>query len=495
MDFDISFTPSHNINKRLRFCLDIYQATAKPAGLGVFSLSCIFFILSFSRPLLASEQPHPELESLIKNIQKWDQEFKELSSSVYDHYQQKKPAKKLQDIRELERQVKRLTAKNDHFNAIRLIKGNQQAIENTIDAASVFYFLSLLLQHNEWQTALTVHQAITAYGDNFSISKAGFIFANYFFEKQQWQKTLQNLNGDFSNLTSDNAHYALLMKGASLQRLKNHRKAIQYYQQIPPTSPFYAHAQLNIAIAYIRQGWWSDARLVINALTSPATSSNSTPAPFAVSENLVNRSYVVLAYALFQQEYFRDSREVFRNVALDSPYLNRALLGIGLTSSSQEDFLGALNAFSLLKEKNSKDLTVDEAYLLQAFIYEKLNQHVTATAMYTEAIDYYQSRIEQIKTALINNNQQILLKNNGIVFTEHFPNYFLNNLAEVNYLSSKVDEQLLQNKVQTLQKKYAALHHRLIRYLLDQRLSYLNNYLNQSRYGLARLYDQSLLKN
>lgn len=432
-----------------------------------------------------------------RDIQALDQAFKNLSSAIYQHYNKKPKAKKIDNIQELQKNVKALEAKQDSFNAILLIKANKNTIENAIDEPAALYFISTLLKHNEWKTANTLYQQIKDYGDNFSTTNASFRFTRYFFAKRQWQQALQSFNGSFEDLAIEDNHYALLIHGISLQKLKIHRKAVKYYQRIPATSKLYAHAQLNTAIAYIRQGWWSDARLIINALVTANAKPASTPAPATPSDDMINRSHLVLGYALFQQEYYRDSREVFRNITLDSPYTNQALLGIGLTSSSQEDYIGALNAFSLLKNKTTKDLAVDEAYLLQPYIYEKMNQGVTASGLYSEAIEYYQTRITNLKAKAALKNigkQQVILQNNGITFTEQFPNYFLSNLSETNYLTTMVNEPHLKQQAIALQKRYQDMHQRMIQHLFENRLSHLNSYLNQSRYGLARLYDNSLLK-
>jgi hypothetical protein len=45
--------------------------------------------------------------------------------------------------------------------------------------------------------------------------------------------------------------------------------------------------------------------------------------------------------------------------------------------------------------------------------------------------------------------------------------------------------------INILNKKYDALGEKIINSLLNKRLLRLNNYMNQSRYGMARLIDSS----
>ena len=434
-----------------------------------------------------------------------DQAFRDLGSATYEFYNKNPTSKEIDNIHRLEKSVRQLVANEDIFNAIRLIKANQNTIEKAINDQAVQYFIKLLLKHNAWKSANTLYQQIKTNGDNFSSANTSLLFTRYFFERQLWKQANQSFNGRYEDLAVEDAHYALLIRGVSLQKLKRHRQAIEYYQRIPASSSYYSHAQLNIAIAYIRQGWWSDARLIILENTVSATHSNG----------ISDRAQLVLAYALFQQEYFRDSREVFRNIPLSSPYKIQALLGIGLTSSSQEDYIGALNAFSQLQKmspenvnlNDSTHLEIDESWLLEAYVYEKMNQGITASTLYSEAIKYYQSRVNTLNTHIQNKQSetsatlsatlkettftyhkgyQTLLQESSKNIHENIPKYFLNNFAEINQLAIKVDEPYLKQQMLNLQQRYYYMNQQLILQSLEERRVYLNSYLNQSKFGLAR---------
>ena len=296
----------------------------------------------------------------------------------------------------------------------------------------------------------------------------------------------------------ENANYARLMIGTILQHQKKHRAAVTYYKQIGKTSKYYPSAVLNTAVAYIRQDWWTDAHIIINDLLNNPDSH--------VNDLMVDRLNLVLGYALLRKEYFRNSREVFRNVGLNSPYANKALLGIALTAANQEDFIGSLNAITLLKEKKSTDLTVDEAYLLLPYTYGKLKQYLTASSAYTDAIKYYQNRIAELQAiiqsgdglpalvAISNNGHDLSIKNNTFDYSARYPQSFFRNYTMLGtFQPFMADMHKLSAVYNKLLSEYQATLKTISLQLLDKRIEYLQSYLNQSRYGLARLYDSSLI--
>jgi hypothetical protein len=255
-----------------------------------------------------------------------------------------------------------------------------------------------------------------------------------------------------------------------------------------------------MAIANIRQGWWTDGHILIEQALAQSESKQQ--------EESLNRLYLTLGYSFLNQEYYRHSRNAFRKVGLRSTYTNKALLGLSLTAANQEDFIGALNAAKILKQQTTYALPVDEAYLLIPYYYEKLQQHTTATSGYTEAVTYYQKRISKIKT-LINSpidvshylvkNQQttsILIENNPINFSQDYPEFILENYIKLHryppYLAILDNEELNEEFTQ-LRDTYENLIKNMIHTILKQRIQHLNSYMDQSRFGLARLYDNNLV--
>ena len=454
------------------------------------ALSLLFISLIISHSALADQL------KIITRIQKLENSYKTLSTEFYADVKSYSISSKKEftDIDELLLTVNKLNDSNQSISAIQLIYFNIQTVMENIDTKAVFQIVELLLDKNEWKLANTLFKKIKDEGDKSLLATIQFKFAIYHAQRNEWAQVNKLLDGFIAELSDENAAYALLLNGSALQHLKKHRQAVENYKKVKPTSQYYSYAQLNTAIANIRQGWWTDAQTKIKDLIVQYNKTNE--------DELTNRLYLVLGYALLQREYYRDARESFRNIGLESRYTNRALLGIGLTATSQGDFVGGLNALTILKNKKTSDLSVDESYLLVPYVYEKLQQELTVTTTYTEAMNYYQRRtanLENISNSrsdfnklLFNpNTSSFIIENNNFDYTNRYPDSFIKNYKRLVEFKSVSKSKKLQGKINKLIKRFDMTYQQVVADLANQRIEYLKSYLNQSRYGLARLYDNT----
>jgi len=446
--------------------------------------------------LIISQPVFSDQEKIKDQIQKLEVSYKSLSSVFYKDVKSYsiESLNEISDIDELLRNVNKLNDSNQSIAAIQLIYFNIQTVKENLDTKAVFKIVELLLDKNEWNLANSLFKEIKNEGDKSLLNTVQFIFAKYHAQRNEWPQVHKLLKGIITELSEENAAYALLLNGSALQHLKMHRQAVENYKKVKPTSQYYSYAQLNTAIANIRQGWWTDAQTKIHDLIAQYNKTNE--------DELTNRLYLVLGYALLQREYYRDARDAFRHIGLESRYTNRALLGIGLTATSQGDFVGGLNALTILKNKKTSDLSVDESYLLVPYVYEKLQQELTVTTTYTEAMNYYQRRssnLEKISSKhadfkkLIYNPEtsSFIVENNNFDYKNRYPESFINNYKRLNEFKTVVKNKNIKNKIDNLIKRFDNTYQQVIADLANQRNEYLKSYLNQSRYGLARLYDNT----
>lgn len=405
---------------------------------------------------------------------------------------------KVKSLTKLSLQLESLKQQDNQITGICLIQYNISLIRQNIDNKKIFYIFRYLLENNDFVLANSLFSTAKKEGDKSLISNISYTFARYYAKRREWKKVSQTASGIYSDLAFEDANYARLITGIALQKIKSHRKAVSIYLKIPIKSRYYPAAQLNIATAYLRQDWWTDAQIKINGLLKNKK--------IHLSKEMVNRLYLVSGYSLLRKEYYRDAREAFRNVEVNSMYSNRALLGIALTATSQEDFISGLNAINILKSKKTHDLSTDESYLLLPYIYEKLNQNMTASASYTEALNYYKQKIDTVRkidvtktsaikaSEIINNNYKLIIDDTSIDFTEDYPPSFLGNskiISEISKHINYIKNPALTNKFNHLEGKYNILLAEMIKSLLARYSIRLNNYMNQSRFGIARLFDSS----
>jgi len=433
-------------------------------------------------------------------IQNLEHDFQKVTNNIYTVLSKKlnQCNSRTLSLKRLNIQLQKLTKQNKNVIGICLIQNHLTLIEKNIDSKEVFPIFQFLLNNNNFILANKLYAKVKNEGDKSLLSNYSFIYARYYLKRKKWNKVLFYIKGSYNDLTSQDANFARLITGIALQKTKKHRQAVKNYLKIPSQSKYYPEARLNIATAYIRQDWWTDAHIEINKIIKSKE--------IKKNKEMTNRLYLVLGYSLLRKEFYRDSREAFRNIEVDSIYFNKALLGIALTATNQEDYVGALNALTILKSKKSYDLSVDESHLLLPYTYEKLNQNMTASASYTDAQKYYQERIKNIRLLInkkqyktsakkiIKDNHYINLEKNIVDFSKYHPVSFLKNITQLDDLSdyvSYIKNKDLIRQHKTLVAKHNKLFSTMLDHIMDKRLAYLNSYMNQARFGLARLFDNS----
>jgi hypothetical protein len=460
---------------------------------GLYSIvTCLFIFTSLTA--IADIQKNvattdTELESL-------DDRLHQFSTHFYPKLVRFDKYKKISTIDSLAQTIDHYRSQNQPIQAAASVINNLAIVEKYIDSTPIINISGLLLETNDWNTASQLYKKVKAQGDKSLVSNVSLSFAKYYFSRNQWKKTIDIVESIRSDLPPEDYHNALLMHGISLQRLQKHRAALTQYAKIPTTSRYYAAARLNMAVANIRQDWWTDAHIIINDLINDRNHISN--------DALTDRLYTVLGYSLLQQQYFRNSRDAFRNVSLDGPYTNKALLGIGLSAAYQEDYIGALNAIRILKDKKSHDLPVDEANLLMPYFYERLQQQTTASAGYVEAIKYYETRTSSIKKAMqidstfirkqltIGSSSTVAINDEVVDLGEKLPEFFFENIRLLALFQAHVDRMgdvTLLREYNALNNEYNKVIQKVTQIILDEKSSYLTHYMNQSRYGLARMQD------
>lgn len=457
--------------------------------------ACVACLLIISATAASAEtqkrdaKPNAELASL-------DARFQQFSTRFYSGLVRLDKSDKIDSIEALAEAVERFRAQGQIVSAIATIIHNRALVEKNIDTTPIINIYKILLEANEWNTAAELYKKIKKQGDKSLVSNVSFSLAQYHFARNQWGEAISILGSIRSDLPPEDYHHALLMHGISLQRLQKHRVALREYVKIPVTSRYYVSARLNMAVANIRQDWWTDAHLILNELLDDKRHKSDS--------ELTDRLYTVMGYSLLQQQYFRNSRDAFRKVGLNGKYSNRALLGLAITAAYQEDFVGALNAVKILKNKNNRDLPVDEANLLIPFFYEKLKQLTTANTGYLDAITYYETRIQNIKEAMgsdadVLSKQVIATEMGNIILNgeildlgEKLPRFIFDNFEMLTQFEShmhRLGDAVLTREFVSLNNAYQSTIRKAAQALLEEKISHITHYMNQSRYGLARMQD------
>lgn len=383
----------------------------------------------------------------------------------------------------------------DSIRGTALIRSNMELLRGAPGKGEFAELLAYLYEVNDTATVQQLTEHLKTAGDAAALSRNYFLLAQYYERRENWQGVQGALSKvDVRELDAGDRHYYPLLMGYALQNLKDHRKSLQYYQQIPGNSPYFAYAKLNEGTANLRQGWWTEAHLEFERAIQFLTDN-------ARDESLRNRLLVVLGYSQLHYEFYRDARNTLRKVAVTSDSANKALMGIGLAAAYQKDFVGAANAFRLLTEKPAADLSVDEAFLLLPYAQVETGDRAAAGLAYQKAIDHYQRKLEELQrlqNGVLKADQDQLLKNIGAAetrATELFggtstvPGYLQKNFANLLRMPPLPGETGLEKTAWDLRQRYQAHLRDVTAQNIGARRAILDSYLSQAKFGMAKLYD------
>ncbi|MFL0809037.1 MAG: hypothetical protein K6L76_01350 [Agarilytica sp.] len=402
----------------------------------------------------------------------YDQASSELKGTIYIK----------RSLKELKNTVVYFLENNQDAFANAVILANFPLIKKNIDHKTMPIFIAQLLDHKIERSALELANEAFSHASFYTQSKVNYVLGEYYFSHNQYEKSVKHLTSIETSkpLTKKERDYATLIFGIILQDQKKHREALKIYQKIEDDSIYYPSSRLNMAIAHIRQGWWTDAQL---AIEQALASEN-----FDKEDEMNNRLLVILGYSQLQHEFYRNARKTFRKVHLNSEYMQRALHGIGLCALSQKDFIGAINAFRRLRESPTEDLVSLESYLLTPFAYNQIGDLDKASNGYADAIDFYQLKASELGA------QITLLEASG---ENQIKNGWLKKISsgkqQVYRILHALDESQATKKQQKhIQSLKRALNKSVTQVIVNETqnyISHLNSYMSQSQYGLAKLYD------
>ncbi len=437
------------------------------------------------------------------SAKKLNSKFVDLTEAIYKAHTNELPShlKNLTSIGILHKKVKTLINDNRHTYAILTIVANMNLLENNIDDPTIPDIVWYLYEKNAKKIAEYLYYYAKSEAEDLSLSRITFQVAKYHFVRGNWQDVLSTLKiiDINSSLNAEEIDYTYLMVGISLQQMRRHRESIRFYDSIEKPSQYHTIALLNKAIAYLRQGWWTDAQIEIEKAIKHEIKNDR--------DSALDRLYITLGFSQIQFEFYRDARETFRSISLEGPHTNRAILGIGISAMHQGDYIGAINAFNILIEKELDEPSVHESYLLSPFVFEKLKQTKVASAKYTEAIIYFQqksSEIAKLSAALnakniyqyIDTQTAVKLKDTQLDSTSASTIPTLSTEASINLqrildLKKIVSDTKLLKSLETLQSQYIQYAIDDIKNKFKSKQNIYDSYLSQSRYGLAKLYDKN----
>lgn len=179
----------------------------------------------------------------------------------------------------------------------------------------------------------------------------------------------------------------LLMKQQQLD------KAIENLRTVRGDTSWAIFGQYNLGIALLRQNRRDEA---IDWLKRVADVRGDD----AEMSALRDRANYVLGYTHLRAQAAQQAKNYFQQIRLDSPFSNRALLGMGLTYEALREQKLALATWIELSKRRYTDRAVLEALLAVPYGYAQLGGHDQAIANYRIALDVYKAELQHIESAM-----------------------------------------------------------------------------------------------
>lgn len=153
------------------------------------------------------------------------------------------------------------------------------------------------------------------------------------------------------------------------------------------------YARYNLGVALVRLGRLEDGARQLDRVgrSSPAS---------AELLDLRDKANLALGYAYLQQSRDAEARPVLERVRLQSPFANKALLGVGWADAATHDFRAALTPWLELKDRDLLDSAVQESLLAVPYAYAQLDAHGSAAEGYQSALVSFDAEISNVDSAI-----------------------------------------------------------------------------------------------
>jgi hypothetical protein len=181
---------------------------------------------------------------------------------------------------------------------------------------------------------------------------------------------------------------------ASISLRQGHEQlAASYDTLLPADSPWLYYLYYNLGANHAASGDRSAAleyfeRIVQSPLSSPEMNS------------LRDKALTASGYTRIATKNYEQAASDFARVRLDSPLVDRALLGYGWAYSGMDDYRAAITPWQALAQRSLVNDSVREGLLALPYAHEQLGQLRTALAQYRQAGEVYTAEVAKVQAAI-----------------------------------------------------------------------------------------------
>jgi hypothetical protein len=184
-----------------------------------------------------------------------------------------------------------------------------------------------------------------------------------------------------------------MLQAQSLMALERFDEAATLLDGWQGSDGWLPYARYNLGVAFVRLNRLDDGARQLDQV------GQSSPASPELLD-LRDKANLALGYAYLQQARDDQARSVLERVRLESPFANKALLGVGWADAASQNFRGALTPWLELKDRDLLDSAVQESLLAIPYAYAQLDAHGSAAEGYQSALTSFDAEINNLDGAI-----------------------------------------------------------------------------------------------
>ncbi len=186
---------------------------------------------------------------------------------------------------------------------------------------------------------------------------------------------------------------AALMQANIYLRQKNSADAARVLNNVAADSSAYRYALFNLGVAQLQlQQMENSSATFAKLLAMPSQQEND--------KALRDRTLLAQGYDWLRKQQLDNALTTLRQVRLNGPYANNAMLGLGWAYARNNQYNEAIAPWQFLAERQSSDLAVQEGRLALPYAYQQMQALAESLTAYTNALASFDQEIAQLDAAL-----------------------------------------------------------------------------------------------
>jgi len=249
----------------------------------------------------------------------------------------------------------------------------------------IYLNLGMLIKAQEIFKRLLTEQDLK----NELIAKIEFYLAKLHYKQHDYPQAKQRLTRVYQSLSVELRDECFIMLSNIALSDKQLLEARDWLNLVSSDSELLVYTRYNLGIIWLKDGQLEQALPFLTKVFL-------THQPTDIQRSLQDKAKVALGFYYLKGKQLEKAREQFLAVRLESPYTNKALLGMGWTYVEKGNYNKALSHWLELRKKDIRDIAVQEALLAIPYAYQKLKAMQPALEKYLDATELYQQQLDLI---------------------------------------------------------------------------------------------------